>query len=127
MNLDFRQLVLADIPGLIEGASAGAGMGVDFLRHIARTRSLAFVVDVTEEHPEHSIAMLRHELGEFEPSLLEKPWLIAANKADLDTEGAAQDALQEALPDVEIVRVSALTGIGIRDLAGALFTMGEKS
>jgi len=127
MNLDFRQLVLADIPGLIEGASDGAGMGVDFLRHIARTRSLAFVVDVTEEKPGDSIAMLRHELGEFEPALLEKPWLIAANKADLDDNGSAQAALEETLGDIEIVRVSALTGIGIRDLAGALLSLGEKT
>ena len=124
MTLDYRQLVLADIPGLIEGASDGAGMGVSFLRHIARTRTLAFVVDVTKGSAEQSVGMLRRELGAFEPTLLEKPWLVVANKADLDPDGTAHAAVEQSLPDATVVPVSALTGTGVRELAGALFALG---
>lgn len=127
MTLDYRQLVLADIPGLIAGASDGAGMGFAFLRHIARTRTLAFVIDVTEEDPTDSVAMLRHELAAFEPSLIEKPWLIAANKADLDPDSMLTNAVEHSFSGVTVVRVSALTGTGIRELAGALFAMGDAS
>ena len=127
MTLDFRQLILADIPGLIEGASTGAGLGFEFLRHISRTRSLCYVVDVTEEDPHGAILMLQNELRAFEPSLVSKPWIVAANKADLDEDHRALAALSERLEGVLVVHVSALTGTGVRDLAGALFGVGEQA
>jgi len=124
MVLDDRQLVLADIPGLIEGASEGAGLGFQFLRHIARTRSLAFIVDLEEDDPAGAVAMLEHELADFGSGLASKPRLIVGNK--LDAPGAPERLLElaERLPAERVLGVSALTGDGIRELAGEFLRMG---
>jgi GTP-binding protein len=124
MNLDYQHLILADIPGLIEGASEGAGMGIEFLRHIARTRSLAFVVDCSEEDAAHSVPMLLNELGAFESELANKPRLIIANKIDLDADGSLLEAIVQAFPEDNVLGASAITGEGIREVAGALLAMG---
>ncbi|MFW6213014.1 MAG: GTPase ObgE [Spirochaetota bacterium] len=125
MNLDYQHLILADIPGLIEGASDGAGMGIEFLRHIARTRSLAFIVDITEEDAARAVPMLLRELKAFEPALAEKPRLIIANKIDLDEGGALLSEMVAASSGETVVGVSAITGDGIRELAGALIALGS--
>lgn len=124
MNLDYQHLILADIPGLIEGASEGAGMGIEFLRHIARTRSLAFVVDITEEHASRAVPMLLKELGAFESELATKPRVIIANKIDLDSDGTLLNAIVEAFPHDRVLGVSAISGEGIREVAGALLAIG---
>lgn len=79
---DFDSFVLADIPGLIEGAHKGKGLGFQFLRHVERTRVLLFMVDVTSPDPEADYAVLREELGHFSPALLQKPSYLAATKVD---------------------------------------------
>lgn len=80
--------VVADIPGLIEGASSGAGLGIRFLRHIERTRVLAHVIDVsdTARDPRNALSVIEEELRAFNPELLERPRIIAANKIDLSHE-----------------------------------------
>ncbi|MDE2060676.1 MAG: Obg family GTPase CgtA, partial [candidate division NC10 bacterium] len=77
--------VVADIPGLIEGASSGAGLGIRFLRHIERTRLLVHVIDVsdTARDPQEALAVVEEELRAFNPELLKRPRVIAANKIDL--------------------------------------------
>ncbi len=80
-----RHFVLEDIPGLIEGASQGRGLGHEFLRHVERTRILAFVIDVTSEDPERVLATLERELSAWSPALLAKPRLIVLSKSDLVT------------------------------------------
>src|SRR6187551_762838 len=84
---DHRRVTLADLPGLIEGASAGAGLGHAFLRHVERTRVLVHVVDLSAPNPERDFGIIRDELEARDPRLLEKTTLVVANK--LDVEGAS--------------------------------------
>jgi GTP-binding protein len=79
--------VIADIPGLIEGASEGAGLGHQFLRHLARTRLLLHIVDLTEEDPARDVRVIGAELKKYEDTLHKKPRWLVFNKAD-----AAEDA-----------------------------------
>jgi GTP-binding protein len=104
-----RTFVLEDIPGLIEGASQGRGLGHEFLRHIERTRILAFVVDVTTEDPAAALAVLERELSAWSPELLDKPRLLVLAKADLLPPGEAETRA-EALGGLAL---SAVTGHGL--------------
>lgn len=112
-------LVVADIPGLIEGAATGAGLGIRFLRHIERTRLLVHVIDVSDDarDPLNALSVVEEELRAFDPELLRRPCVIAANKIDLphDTHLAALRALcaERALP---FFPISALTGEGVEPL-----------
>ena len=88
MRYDGQDMILADIPGITEGASQGAGMGLKFLRHISRTKALAFFIDLSDENCLDSYDILSRELADFAPALLEKPQVIIASK--LDEDGAVQ-------------------------------------
>lgn len=122
-----RTVVLADIPGLIEGASEGVGLGHEFLAHIERTRVLLHVVDASlgEDAAGESLATVRAELLAFEPALLERPQIVAFNKVDLagGQWAAAADgrATDVGFADpVASVGVSAVTGQGLDGLLAAL-------
>jgi GTP-binding protein len=80
---EHRSCVMADIPGLIEGAHQGKGLGDQFLRHIERTRVLVFLVESTDADPKATLKLLRSELGQFNKDLLKKPWMYALSKSDL--------------------------------------------
>jgi GTP-binding protein len=125
---DFRSFVVADIPGLIAGAHLGHGLGIQFLRHIERTRLLVHLVDVSEasgRDPVRDFETVMDELASFSPDLVAKPMIVAATKMD-----AAQDpqrvaalrrlAEQRGLPFFEI---SSATGLGIEQLK---FAMAER-
>ncbi|MFW5745635.1 MAG: GTPase ObgE [Spirochaetota bacterium] len=126
MELDHRQLILADIPGLIEGASHGAGLGYRFLRHISRTRSLAFIVDLSEDGPLETVSMLEAELADYGAGLAGKPRIVVGNKMDEDGAQQRLRELRDGLDDAAIVGVSALTGDGIRELAGIFLSFGDE-
>jgi len=113
---DADRFVVADIPGLIEGASEGRGLGHRFLRHIVRCRALVLVVDLAAEDPIADLGILRDELAAYDPELAERPTIVVGAKADLvDDPTAAAARLEDgALP------VSAMTGDGVEDLLGRL-------
>jgi GTP-binding protein len=117
--------VIADIPGLIEGAHAGAGLGIDFLKHIERTKVLIHVVDVsgTEgRNPADDLRMINAELESFTVKLLRKPQLVAANKTDLiGPESEAYTAFRSEAESLgfRVFPISAATGKGVSELMGA--------
>jgi GTP-binding protein len=132
-EVDAQRFVVADIPGLIPGASEGAGLGVRFLRHIERTRVLVHLLDLGawqlgEREPLEDHAQLRRELEAYQPQLVERTELIALNKIDLFAERERLEPLVAALRDrgPEVYPVSAATGEGIsallRGVARALST-----
>jgi GTP-binding protein len=113
------QIVLADIPGLIEGAHAGKGLGHDFLRHIERTRILFHLVDMSGfdgKDPYASIQMINKELKLHSPKLLEKPMVIVANKMDVTGADLALAALKKKIKKHKIFPISAATGEGLTPL-----------
>ncbi len=115
---DDTRFVMADMPGLIEGAHKGKGLGDEFLRHIERTRMLVHLIDVSPAaaaDPVDAYETVREEIRLYSPALVERPTLVVANK--LDAEGAEERAARlERHVGFEITRVSALTGTGLRDL-----------
>ncbi|MDO4995865.1 MAG: GTPase ObgE [Bacilli bacterium] len=123
---DGRSFVMADLPGLIEGASQGEGLGDKFLRHIERTRVIAHVIDMSGSElrdPYEDYLLINKELGEFNTKLLEKPQIIVANKMDIE---GAKDNLEEfkkKVPDVEIFEVSAATNTGLQAVVDKLADM----
>ena len=112
---EFRQCVLADIPGLISGAHRGKGLGIQFLRHIERTRVLLFLLDITSSDPQGDYETLRDELARFQPGLLKKPSLVVLNKIDVWPAGRKYPRL-EADGQALHHAISALTGEGTREL-----------
>src|SRR5918998_779781 len=125
LEADDRQLVLADIPGLIEGASGGAGLGHDFLAHVERTRLLVHVLDLAPldgSEPVANHAVIERELAEHDARLAELPRVLALSKADLVPEEAAAEAASEweRRLGVPVVVTSAATGFGVADLSRLL-------
>src|SRR5438477_3617110 len=121
---DFRSFVIADIPGLIEGAHLGHGLGIQFLRHIERTRLLAHLVDVSESsgrEPVHDFEVIMQELASFSDDLVKKPMIVLAAKMDAAqdperVESLRQLAAERGLPCFEI---SSVTGQGVEALKHA--------
>lgn len=123
---EFRSFVVADIPGLIEGAHLGHGLGTRFLKHVERTKVLAHLVDVspvTQRDPVQDYFAVNKELAAFEPSLSERPQILVANKVDMlgdersRLEKLRELAEKEGLP---FYAVSALHEKGLKELVGAL-------
>ena len=112
---DERRPSIADVPGLIEGASAGLGLGHEFLRHVERTRILVHVVDGSSRDPEWDHEIIRDELEAHDPALLAKPMLIAFNKVDLPAAAEAWPAFrrQREADGLAVVALSAATGEGV--------------
>lgn len=115
----FRRCTVADIPGLIEGAHENRGLGHEFLRHITRCRVLLFVLDMAGSEmrdPIEDLEILRREIKEYDEDLAKFPWLVIANKMDL--EGSAENLANFRLrfPKVEVVPISADLGDGLDDL-----------
>src|SRR5439155_1619560 len=112
---DERRPTIADVPGLIEGASQGAGLGHAFLRHVERTRVLLHVVDGSSRDPEWDYAAIRDELAAHDPALLEKPILVVFNKIDLPAAATAWPAFRRARhrEGIAVVAVSAARGAGL--------------
>ncbi len=116
---EYRRITTADIPGLIEDAHKGVGLGHEFLRHITRCRIFLFVVDAAGSegrNPVGDIQNLRRELDLYDARLSERPWFIIANKMDLPEAEENLKALRKKFPKIDIVPISAAKGEGIDEL-----------
>jgi GTP-binding protein len=122
---NYRTFVVADIPGLIEGAHTGAGLGIQFLRHIERTRLLAHLVDVSEasgRDPLHDFEIVMGELASFSDDLAQKPMIVVATKMDSAQDPERVEALRRVAAErgLEFFEISSATGQGIDALKFAM-------
>jgi GTP-binding protein len=118
---NYKRIYIADIPGIIEGASLNRGLGLEFLRHVERTKLLIFILDasgIDGRTPSHDFRVLREEIGNYNSALLERPYLVALNKIDTDE---AQAHIQEFeqnfdIPSGSLFKISAAYGNGLQEL-----------
>ena len=114
---------MADIPGLIEGAYKGVGLGTRFLRHIERTRVLVHLIDLSIIDPQNPLAeydTINQELASYSPELTEKPQIVALNKMDITGTKEAASAFLAAVKNRAVLRISAATRTGIRELTALM-------
>ena len=118
--------VIADIPGLIEGAHKGAGLGIRFLKHIERTRILVHLIDAAAlnlDDPLHPWHTINNELSQYNHTLAQKPQIVALNKLDLPGAREAAETFTAAAQDMEAVLISALSGQGVDELISQIVQM----
>lgn len=127
---DYQSFVIADIPGIIEGAHEGKGLGIRFLKHIERNAVLLLMIPVTSDDSATEYATLVNELESFEPQLLEKPRMIAITKLDLipTEEHASQvDAIRASIEDdIDVFGISAVAQVGLEELRMGLWARVEE-
>jgi len=128
----YKSFVVADIPGLIEGAHGGTGLGFQFLRHVERTSILLHLVDISEmaaPEPEKEFEKINRELGLYDESLLQKPLAVAGTKLDIKGDGRRLDRLARYCKDrgYDFFPVCAVTGEGVRELTDYLGKKVEES
>lgn len=118
---NYQRIFIADIPGIIEGASNNRGLGLEFLRHIERTKLLIYILDssgIDGRNPTGDFRILREELGAYNPELLERPYLVALNK--IDTEESEENIIQfyreYTFPPETLFKISAAYGEGLQEL-----------
>jgi GTPase len=121
---EYKSFVVADIPGLIEGAHEGKGLGHQFLRHIERTRSLAFLIDSTDENPKATFKTLWNELKEHSSILVNKPYIILLTKSDL-TQTAKKKKLAKFKE--KTIYISSVTGNNIDIVKKEFYLLTEKA
>ncbi|HYP27063.1 MAG TPA: GTPase ObgE, partial [Blastocatellia bacterium] len=121
---DEKTFVVADIPGLIEGAHTGTGLGLEFLRHVERTKMLLHVIDVSSNgrEPVSDFLTICHELESYKADLLSKPQMVAASRVDALDDPSRVEQLRAFCGErgLELYEISAVTGQGIKELVNAL-------
>jgi GTP-binding protein len=117
---DSRDIILADIPGLLEGASEGVGLGIRFLKHISRAAALAFLVDLSDDRYLEAFDVLLGELEAFSPELVKKKRLLLGTKTDLEASAGRLEELKNKYPAEQIRGISVFSGDGLEDLAAGL-------
>ena len=122
---DDKSFCIADIPGIIEGASEGKGLGLRFLRHIERNSVLLFMVSCEKLEIEKEYNILLEELRKYNPELLDKQRLLAITKCDMMDEDMMEQLKQHLPKDIEYVMISAVSGLGITELKDKLVKMME--
>ena len=120
---DSRDIIIADIPGLIEGASQGAGLGHRFLKHISRTAALVFLIDLSEQNFLDAFDILYRELENFSPGLTAKKRILCGSKCDLEGTKEALEKLSEKYPEEKILGISVFSGHGLNQLAKEIGTL----
>ena len=122
-SIDDSNLLIADIPGLIEGASEGKGLGDAFLRHVERTSVLLHLIDIYEEDPAKQYQIIREELAKYQPELLDRPELIALTKSegmDEDLKAYQVEKIKQVAPNSQIFVISSVAHQGLKELLRAL-------
>ena len=120
---DFRSFVMADIPGIIEGAHQGKGLGTRFLRHIERNATLLFLIPADSKNIKEEYAILLHELDQYNPELLEKKRILAISKCDLLDEELMKELKKELPARVPHIFISSATGLNIQSLKDKLWQL----
>src|SRR5690606_10795446 len=120
-----ERFVMADLPGLIEGAAEGAGLGTRFLGHVERCVALVHLVDITQDDPVAAYRTVRHELENYGEEVAEKPELVALNKIDAlpPEEAEAKRAAFAAAIGKDVRLVSGVSGAGVRELVNEIAAM----
>jgi GTPase len=119
---DYRQVVVADLPGLIEGAHHGAGLGDEFLRHVERTSFLVHVLDLVppdESDPVENFKLIENELKQYSETLYKRPRMIVANKMDITGAEESVERLRKALKR-DVIQISGATGAGVKEFVNRL-------
>jgi GTP-binding protein len=117
---DFKSFVVADIPGLIEGAHTGKGLGHQFLRHIERTRALAYLVDINDENPRQAFETLRNELKTYSQLMIKKPSMIVLTKLDVQSNDSQKIKFNANLP---VIKISAVRGDNLSQLKNEFYEL----
>lgn len=125
-----RDIIIADIPGIIEGAADGAGLGIRFLKHISRTACLLFMIDCSDDECFTAYDTLKKELSGFSEELLKKPRIVLCNKIDVADAAERSEKLTEQIkaaePDTQVIPVSVMMRTNMNDVRLALLHMVEK-
>lgn len=123
---DYKSFVMADIPGIIEGASDGKGLGLRFLRHIERNSILLFLVPADADDIKKEYEILLNELRNYNPELLDKERLLAISKCDLLDE-ELMDEIKKDLPEIPYTFISSVANMGITELKDMIWKKLEES
>ena len=134
VSLNDAHIVMADIPGLIEDASEGVGLGFEFLKHLSRAKALLHVVDIfpaDASDPAQNYSTIENELAKYDQDLANKPRLLAINKMDLLPESDRDKIVKDFLNNIDyqgkVFNISALNGLGCKDLVYGLFQLVEEN
>ncbi|MDR1147540.1 MAG: GTPase ObgE [Spirochaetaceae bacterium] len=123
LHTEGRDIILADIPGLIEGAAQGAGLGIRFLKHISRTPALAFLIDISDDKYLEAFSILLAELEAFSPDLLKKKRVVIGTKLDTEESAGRLNKLRERLPNEQVYGISVFSGEGLDTLTETFTAM----
>lgn len=121
LTIHERDIILADIPGIIQGAHEGVGLGVRFLKHISRTSFLVFLVDLSDENWRQAFSILLEELSAFSPRLAAKKRILVATKLDLSEALEHYEEFRTMNPGEEVLGISVFSGVGLPELKEAIF------
>jgi len=122
-----RDIIIADIPGLIEGASQGAGLGIRFLKHISRTAGLAFLIDLSDDNYLDAFDILLNELESFSGELAKKKRLLVGTKTDLEGTSQRLCELAQKYHDEEVIGISVFSGEGIKELTEGFLRLTQEA
>jgi GTP-binding protein len=125
LTIGERDVIIADIPGLIEGASEGAGLGFRFLKHISRTAALAFLVDLSSDNYLEAFDILLNELKTYSEELAKKKRLIIGTKTDLEETAGRLSELAAKYSNEEVIGISVFSGEGIKELSYSFLRLTE--
>lgn len=130
---DYKSFVIADIPGIIEGASEGKGIGLRFLRHIERNAALLYMVPIASEEGTKTAEeilkefnILRNELNQYNPELLDKEYLLAITKCDLAPEEEVAEIMSKLPKDLPVINISSLTNYHLTEIKDRLWALLDK-